>query len=34
MFDLEQAIVAWRGQMMRAGIESPATLTELESHLP
>ena len=33
MFDLEQAIAEWRRQMSAAGIESPATLDELESHL-
>jgi membrane protein implicated in regulation of membrane protease activity len=33
MFDLESAIADWRAQMLAAGIKSPATLDELESHL-
>jgi hypothetical protein len=33
MFDLEQSITAWRQQMLAAGIKSPTTLEELESHL-
>jgi hypothetical protein len=33
MFDLEAAILDWRGQMRRAGLDSPAVLDELESHL-
>jgi hypothetical protein len=33
MFDLEQAIVAWREQLRTAGIKDPTTLEELESHL-
>lgn len=33
MFDLEQAIADWRGQMLAAGINTPAPLEELESHL-
>jgi hypothetical protein len=33
MFDLETAIIQWRKQMRAAGIESPAPLEELESHL-
>jgi hypothetical protein len=33
MFDLEKAIADWRRQMLAAGINSPAPLEELESHL-
>jgi len=33
MFDLEQAIIAWRQQMLAAGIKSPVPLEELENHL-
>jgi hypothetical protein len=33
MFDLEQSITDWRGQMLAAGIKSPVPLDELESHL-
>jgi hypothetical protein len=33
MFDLEQAIVEWRRQMLAAGINTPVPLEELESHL-
>jgi len=33
MFDLEQAIVEWRRQMLAAGIQTPVPLEELESHL-
>ncbi len=33
MFNQEQAIAAWRRQMQAAGIKTPATLDELESHL-
>jgi hypothetical protein len=33
MFNLEQSIAEWRQQMLAAGIKTPATLNELESHL-
>ena len=33
MFDLEQAISEWRRRMLAAGIKTPMTLDELESHL-
>src|SRR5215472_9639615 len=33
MFNLEQAIAAWRRQMIAAGIKTPVPLEELESHL-
>jgi len=33
MFDLEQAIVQWRRQMLAAGIKTPVPLEELETHL-
>ena len=33
MFDLETAITEWRQRMRAAGIQSPQTLAELESHL-
>ena len=33
MFDLESGIADWRKRMLAAGIQSPATLDELESHL-
>jgi hypothetical protein len=33
MFNLEQAIIGWRKQMLAVGIKSPAPLDELESHL-
>jgi hypothetical protein len=33
MFDLDQAIAEWRGQMLAAGIKTPVPLEELESHL-
>jgi hypothetical protein len=32
-FNLEKSILDWRAQMLAAGIESPAILEELESHL-
>jgi len=33
MFDLERSISEWRRQMLAAGIKTPLTLDELESHL-
>jgi hypothetical protein len=33
MFDLEQAILQWRRQMLAAGLKTPVPLEELESHL-
>jgi hypothetical protein len=33
MFDLDQSIANWRRQMIAAGIQTPAPLEELESHL-
>jgi len=33
MFELEQAIVDWRRQMLAAGIKTPVPLEELEIHL-
>jgi len=33
MFELEQAIVRWRQQMLAGGIKTPELLAELESHL-
>jgi hypothetical protein len=33
MFNLEQAIAAWRQKMLSAGIKAPVPLDELESHL-
>ncbi|HWF20449.1 MAG TPA: permease prefix domain 1-containing protein [Verrucomicrobiae bacterium] len=33
MFDLEKAVATWRQEMMRAGIQRPEVLDELESHL-
>ena len=33
MFNLEESIVAWRGQMISAGVKNPEILRELESHL-
>jgi hypothetical protein len=33
MFDLEQAISAWRKRMLAAGIKTPVPLEELEGHL-
>ncbi len=33
MFNLEQAISEWRGQMLAAGIKTPVPLEELEIHL-
>ena len=33
MFDLEQAIAQWRGQMLAAGIKTAESLDELENHL-
>lgn len=33
MFNIEQAIAAWRRQMVAAGIKAPVPLEELESHL-
>jgi hypothetical protein len=33
MFKLDQAIANWRRQMVAAGVKSPASLDELESHL-
>jgi hypothetical protein len=33
MFNLEQAVTDWRGQMLAAGIKTPVPLDELESHL-
>jgi hypothetical protein len=33
MFDLEQSVATWRGQMRAAGIKDPVILDELENHL-
>src|SRR6185436_3198347 len=33
MFNLEQSISEWRGQMLSAGVKNPDILDELESHL-
>ena len=33
MFDLDQALMAWRQQMNAAGLHDPEDLNELESHL-
>ena len=33
MFNLEQSISAWRGQVRSAGVRNPEILDELESHL-
>ena len=33
MFNLEEAIIEWRQQMLAAGIQAPVPLEELESHL-
>jgi hypothetical protein len=33
MFDLEKSITKWREQMLASGIQSPAPLDELETHL-
>src|SRR6186997_1660511 len=33
MFNLEQSISEWRGQMLSAGIKNPDIVDELESHL-
>ena len=33
MFNLEQSISEWRGQMLSAGIRNPEIVEELESHL-
>jgi hypothetical protein len=33
MFSLDDAVVAWRRQMLMAGVQSPEPLDELESHL-
>jgi hypothetical protein len=33
MFNLEQSISEWRGQMLSAGIKNPDVVDELESHL-
>jgi len=33
MFNLEQSISEWRGQMLSAGVKHPEILDELESHL-
>jgi hypothetical protein len=33
MFNLEQSIAEWRRQMLAAGVNAPAPLEELESHL-
>jgi len=33
MFNLEQSIAEWRGQMLSAGMENPEIVDELESHL-
>jgi hypothetical protein len=33
MFDIEHAILQWRRQLARSGINSPEVLDELESHL-
>ncbi len=33
MFNLEQAILQWRRQMLSAGIKTPEPLDELENHL-
>ena len=33
MFNLEQSISEWRGQMLSAGVKNPDIVDELESHL-
>jgi hypothetical protein len=33
MFNLEEAISEWRGQMLAAGVKNPNVVDELESHL-
>src|SRR6185503_18535296 len=33
MFNLEQSISEWRGQMLSAGVRNPEIVDELESHL-
>jgi len=33
MFDIDQAVLKWRRQMVEAGITAPSILDELESHL-
>ena len=33
MFNLEQSILEWRGEMLSAGVRNPEILDELESHL-
>lgn len=33
MFNLEQSISEWRGQMLSAGVKNPEIVDELESHL-
>jgi len=33
MFNLEQAVIEWRQQMLTAGIKTPVPLEELEIHL-
>jgi hypothetical protein len=33
MFNLEQAILEWRRQMLSAGVKTPVPLDELENHL-
>ena len=33
MFNLEQSISQWRGQMLSAGVKNPDIVDELESHL-
>ena len=33
MFDLQQSLTDWRRRMLAAGIKTPASLEELESHL-
>src|SRR6185369_13337782 len=33
MFNLEQSISEWRGQMLSAGVRNPDIVDELESHL-
>src|SRR4026208_1775548 len=33
MFNLEQSISEWRGQMLSAGVNNPDIVDELESHL-
>ena len=33
MFNLEAQIKAWRAQLIRAGLDNPQSITELEGHL-